>query len=387
MSKNYCIFTAVYFPHLGGLEWYTYNLAKKLTEHGNKVTVIASRLQGLKKQETIGGISIYRVPCFELLDGRYPVIKPSKELKEAEQFIRRQKFDCFIINTRFYMHSIWGVHIARKEKRPYFVLEHGTSHLSVDNPIWDKIGAVYEHFHTGILKLLCKDFYGTCQACNEWLAHFGIKSKGIFYNAVNMEEINQGLKLPPIYREKYQIPDEAIVIAFAGRILPEKGIIPLIKAVKRINEQQTKVYLFIAGEGPLDSFVEKEKDNYIIPLGRIEHQEVFRLLGESDIFCLPSFSEAFCGAVLEAVACKCYVITTERGGSKELISSPDLGTILPDNKEETVYCGLKEVIEHWDLRKNSVEEVYKILIKNFTWDIIAQKVENMNLSELNGGKR
>ena len=377
VGKNYCIFTAVYFPHLGGLEWYTYNLAKKLVERGNRVTVIASSLERLPKEESIGDIPIYRVPCWELLNGRYPIIKPSKELKEAEKFIHDQKFDRFIVNTRFYMHSIWAVKLARKEKVPYFVLEHGTSHLSVDNPILDKIGAVYEHMHTAFLKMLCKDFYGTCEACNDWLAHFGIKSKGTFYNAIDIEQVQEGLALPAIYRKKYQIPEEALVLTFTGRILPEKGIMPLIEAVKRINNSDKKVYLFIAGEGPLDSYVQKNKDDYIIPLGRISHEEVFRLLGESDIFCLPSFSEAFCGAVLEAVACKCYVITTARGGSKELISSDELGTILPDNKENTVYQGIKDVIDHWDSKKEAVEKVYRILIQNFTWDITAEHIENL----------
>ena len=35
-----CIFTANYLPNLGGVERYTYNLAKKLTAQGNKVTVL-----------------------------------------------------------------------------------------------------------------------------------------------------------------------------------------------------------------------------------------------------------------------------------------------------------------------------------------------------------
>ena len=34
MKRRYCIFAAQYFPHLGGVERYTYNLAKKLIEAG-----------------------------------------------------------------------------------------------------------------------------------------------------------------------------------------------------------------------------------------------------------------------------------------------------------------------------------------------------------------
>lgn len=42
MMKNYCIFAAQFLPHMGGVERYTYNLAKKLIEKGNSVMVVTS---------------------------------------------------------------------------------------------------------------------------------------------------------------------------------------------------------------------------------------------------------------------------------------------------------------------------------------------------------
>ena len=42
MKKHYCIFSAQYLPHMGGVERYTYNLAKKLCEYGNEVTIVTS---------------------------------------------------------------------------------------------------------------------------------------------------------------------------------------------------------------------------------------------------------------------------------------------------------------------------------------------------------
>ena len=45
--KRYCIFAAQYFPHLGGVERYTYNLAKKLIEDGNEVVIVTSNVYKL----------------------------------------------------------------------------------------------------------------------------------------------------------------------------------------------------------------------------------------------------------------------------------------------------------------------------------------------------
>ena len=62
--KKYCIFAAQYFPHLGGVERYTYNLAKTLMKDGNKVVVVTSNVYNLKHYEKMDEIPIYRMPCW-----------------------------------------------------------------------------------------------------------------------------------------------------------------------------------------------------------------------------------------------------------------------------------------------------------------------------------
>ena len=140
-----------------------------------------------------------------------------------------------------------------------------------------------------------------------------------------------------------------------------------------------KVYLFVAGSGDLEEEVEQRKSRYIIPLGYIQHEEIFRLLAESDIYCLPSVSEAFCGGVLEAVACRCYIITTSQGGSKELISSKELGMIIDRNDADTVYHALKNCLENWQECKRAADKAYDKLMNHFTWDIIIDQVRNLKL--------
>ena len=49
--KRYCIFAAQYFPHLGGVERYTYNLAKKLIMDGNEVVIVTSNVYHLSEFE------------------------------------------------------------------------------------------------------------------------------------------------------------------------------------------------------------------------------------------------------------------------------------------------------------------------------------------------
>ena len=84
----------------------------------------------------------------------------------------------------------------------------------------------------------------------------------------------------------------------------------------------------IAGDGEEWDAVCAGKSERILPLGRLSFEEVISLLGQTDIYCLPTdYPEGFPTSVLEAAAAGCYVITTSRGGSRELILDEGYGTV------------------------------------------------------------
>jgi len=378
MSKTYCIFAAQYLPHLGGVERYTYNLSKKLIEKGNKVVVVTSNVQGLVAYEKIEGVEIYRMPCINLLDGRYPVLKFNREFRKIHRILRQKKFDMVVVNTRFYIHSVYGQWFAKNKGVRCITIDHGTSHLSVHNKFLDVVGDVYEHIITKVGQIFCKDYYGVSNACNEWLKHFHITAKGTLYNAVDLEQI-ETLKrnIAPKYREQHGIREQDIVITFVGRLLEEKGIPSLIKAVKKIHKKNRQVYLFIAGDGDLERYVEREATANIIPLGRLAFEDVIGLLNESDIFCLPSFSEGFSTSLLEAAACGCYIVTTKRGGAKELLINDEYGSVIEDNAADKVYHALVQAIKSDEKRSKAVRLTYDYLARNFTWENTSERLRRL----------
>lgn len=375
-SKTYCIFAAQYFPHLGGVERYTYNLAKQLIKDGNRVMIVTSNVYHLKEYELVNDIPVYRIPCYNLLDGRYPVIKFNKDFWKIHHALKRKKIDMVIVNTRFYLHSLYGMIFAKRKKVKCITLDHGTSHLSVHNRFWDTIGEIFEHTFTKIDYLFCKEYYGVSKACNKWLKHFHIKAKGVLYNSIDLEEVEEiKAKVTISYREQYHIPEDSVVITFTGRLLEEKGLPSLLNVMDRLHKEGVNAYLFIAGDGDMQQEIEKRKTDYILPVGRIDFEHIIALLKESDIFCLPSFSEGFSTSILEASACGCYIVTTARGGAKELLINEDYGCVIPNNKEEILYKALLETIDDSDKRKKSVELTYKMIEDHFTWKIVAKQVE------------
>ena len=52
MSKHYCIFSAQYYPHVGGVERYTLYLSRKLIAAGNEVTIVTSNTGDLSGDES-----------------------------------------------------------------------------------------------------------------------------------------------------------------------------------------------------------------------------------------------------------------------------------------------------------------------------------------------
>lgn len=379
MKKTYCIFSAQFLPHMGGVERYTYYMAKELIARGNQVVVVTNNTTESVEYEQMEGIQVYRFPCYPLIDGRFPVPKINRDFRKINRILKQKHFDLVIINTRFYIHSLYAARYAKNKNIPSICIEHGTSHLSVHNPLLDRCGALYEHFHTWVLRHYCKNYYGVSEACNQWTEHFHLKTKGVLYNSIDVEEIHKiQSRIVPVYRKRYHIPKEGIVITFTGRLLEEKGIPSLLDVVEKLQKEYENLYLLIAGEGDMKEEIERRSSEHIIPLGRINFEHIVALLSETDIFCLPSFSEGFSTSILEAAACGCYILTTERGGARELLINEKYGCVIPDNRVETLYSALKKVLSNRDEWEKAVELTYRRLEQYFTWSQVVDKIEKID---------
>ena len=378
MPKHYCIFSAQYLPHIGGVERYTYHLAKELLKNGDSVIVITSNTDNLPDYEVMDGIPVYRIPCWNLLNGRYPIIKPQKKFLQLHRHIKNIQFDMIIINTRFYVHSLYAAILGKAKHVHTIIIDHGSSHLSVHNPLFDRIGSIYEHLFTSVLKLFCREFYGVSQASCRWLHHFNIEAKGELYNAIDLPHIESCLADSALdFRKKYNLPEGSTVITYTGRLLPEKGVLQLTKAFEQLAQSYPNLYLFIAGEGELEETLRGFNSSNIIITGRLTFTEIIALLKSSDIFCLPSISEGFSTSILEAVACHTYIIVSKGGWPKELILDNTYGTILQDTSTQTIYQALVYAAEHPSHRVRASEKAYKILESKFTWEITASKLQNL----------
>lgn len=376
MKKSFCLFCANYLPNLGGVERYVYNLSKSLINLGHDVTVVTSNVFDLPAYETDeNGIEIFRMPCHNFMKGRYPILNKNEEFKTLDKKLSQKHFDLVVINARFYIHSLYAAHFAKKNNIKCITIEHGSTHLSVDNKVLDFFVAHVEHFITVLLKKKCKDYYAVSNAAGEWSGHFGIKSKGTLYNAVDIDSIIEASEKKVCdYRKEYNIPQTATVITFTGRLLKIKGVYELLDAFKQIRRDD--IYLFFAGDGPELEDLKKAANDRVVFLGQIDFEHIVALLECSDIYCLPSVSEGMSTSVLEAVATKTFVITTYNGGAKELITSDKYGIITKGNSVFETKSAIEKALDK-DYRKKAAEKAYQKLLDGFTWKKTAEKLESL----------
>ena len=347
MRKHFCFFSALYVPHAGGVERYTYNLAKELVKQGHRVTVVTCNTEHTPDcQVSEAGITVYALPCFPLMDGRLPLPKVNGVFRKLLRALYACDFDAVVINTRFYFHSLIGARFAKKRGLPSLVIEHGSAHLQMGSKPLNLLCGWYEHFVTEIIKRYCKNYYGVSQEACQWLSHFGIAAKGILYNAVPEQEIQSILQSDmPSFRQKYNIPADALVFSFIGRLVKEKGADSTVHGFcNACSKTDRKMYLLLAGDGYLRASLEASAPDNVIFLGKIPYTAAVRLHKDSDFYCLPSDSEGFCTSVLEAIVCDSVVVATNVPGVHPIIEDGVSGIILPENSAEAVEDGVLRAV-------------------------------------------
>lgn len=369
--KKIAIFSGYYLPHLGGVERYTYNLANKMKQMGYDIVIVSLRYdESLEEIEQLDYAKIYRLPTYKLFVERYPIVKNNKRCKEILKLVEKENVDSVILQTRFWTSSYIGSKFAAKNNIPVCLIEHGSTHFTVNNKILDFFGAIYEHKLTNAIKKNVPDFYGVSKKCVEWLKHFNIEAKGVFYNSINTEEAEA-------YNNDIQKDNEKISITYVGRLIPEKGVLKLISIFKDLQKNYD-IELNIAGQGPLlDKIKQDNKDNINIHiLGMLSHDDVMNLLAKTDIFINPSsFPEGLPTTILEAGIMECAVVATPMGGTAEILENENIGLICGFEEDE-IKEKLVELLNDKDKREKLSKNIKKQVIEKFSWDATAKKVVN-----------
>lgn len=101
-------------------------------------------------------------------------------------------------------------------------------------------------------------------------------------------------------------------------------------------------------------------------------QDKIQAFKNADVFVLPSLSEGLSLALLEAMASKLPIVTTDVGDCGELVKKSEAGIVVPPGDADTIAEGIKQLYSKSDLKKLG-QNGHDYAKKHYTWDKVTEK--------------
>ena len=335
----YGIFSSRFAPLTGGIESFTSSLASFLVARGDRAIVVTSRLTEDPEHETLeNGVEVWRLPSRPLVGGRFPYPKKGAAYNACLDELADAGIDRVLVNARFYPHSVTGLEFAQRIGAPAVVLDHGSAPIVFGSPLADKAAGAYERHMTKKVKAFSPRFAGISTASTRYLKTLGIDTETVIPNATDADAFRAGAS-DHDWRSELGCGNETTLVAFVGRLAPEKGAMTLAQAAQLLGDGYVVAF---AGDGAQRADIEKLGLANTRLLGNLNHPELSALLRDADVFCLPTRSEGFCTSLLEAASWGLIPVIPRVGGVDEVLGNPAYwGMTLLERAPEAVAEAIK----------------------------------------------
>jgi glycosyltransferase involved in cell wall biosynthesis len=363
--RSLAIVTPFYPPHVGGVERYAQEFARAALGLGISVNIVTTDSVRRPVEATEdGGIRILRLPAHYLpvMGSHYPISLSGWQ--RAGELLR---CDVVMAHTRFFMTTLQAAKITARRGQRICVVDHGSGPLRSSPRALALAALAYERAVTAKLKRTQPRFFAVSAASAKWLRTFGIDNAPLLPNSVAPRSI------PPCRQTSTA---KRLVVFFAGRLLPAKGVLELIDGVERFAGRGHAAELRIAGDGPLAKKVtaRAESSPVLRYLGRVTPQEVEVELERASVFVHPSnLPEGLPTTLLEAGSAALPVISTAFGGSGEIIHAGRTGWIIPRGDAKCIATALEDLVLHPEEGARRGAELFRIIQENYTWPLTVRK--------------
>jgi len=304
----------VCYPTFGGSGVMATELGMSLVDHGHEVHFIAYkkpvRLNDLNENLYFHKVNVPDYPLFSFVP--YELALSTKLVGIVK------KYSIDLLHVHYAIPHAYAAYMAKKMLKdqsiniPIVTTLHGTDITLVGN---------HPSYKTAVTFSINKSDIVTCVSNslkNDTLNQFDIKNKiRVIPNFIDMNKyiIQQDLCLI-----ENPIPSEELIISHVSNFRPVKNVLNVIKIFNNI-QKKLNVRLLMIGEGPEKLKAERMCDDLKIShlvdfLGNTSQVE--KNLCHSDLFLLPSSTESFGLAALEAMASKVAIISSNAGGLPEI---------------------------------------------------------------------
>ncbi|GAB2556875.1 glycosyltransferase [Spirosoma areae] len=198
-------------------------------------------------------------------------------------------------------------------------------------------------------------------------------------NGVKMSDFAQ---LPPrgTFRQKFNLPTDKKLVLFMSRLNAKKGLDLLLPGFQAYVQTHPDTVLALAGpddgyEATTRQFIGQHNlSDSIHMVGMLTGDDKKAALTDADLFTLPSYSEGFSMAVLEAMAAGTPVLVSDRVGFGEAIRRQEAGGLLDSLTPESVRVGLEKLLGDERLRQRIARNATAMLKQHYDIDIVAKQL-------------
>lgn len=286
-----------------------------------------------------------------------------------------------------HLHSLYLFHdwvagdYCRRLGTPYIVRPHGTldPYIRRRHKLRKRIAG--KLFQDRVLRDACGLHY---TAAEEWeLARPSARNERgwIAPNGVTLEEFE---RLPPreALRRRYPAIGERKVVLFLGRLHLKKGLDVAIRAFAEIARERDDVFLVLAGP---DDGMRADAERWIAECGigpislftgMVSGEAKREVLGGSDVFLLPSMSENFGIAVIEAAASGIPVVVSDRVNLWRDFDAAGAGLVAPPTVEGFA-AQLGRLLAHSELAARIARNGAELVRGKYSWDALGPLYEEM----------
>jgi glycosyltransferase involved in cell wall biosynthesis len=327
-----------------------YYMLEELSKYWERIDIICPRTQQTAFN-VHSNIYIYSA-------NKSKIFQPWFILKKGLEIYKKEKFDLFTVHSYppFY-NDIGGRWLYNRIGIPY-----GLEVMHITG--YPKAGNFKDWFYKILTRLFIKFSAKNAIAVRvinqrqvpEFLKKSGVSEEKIKFAAASYIDLETFKPLDLARGKKYDV-------VFSGRLVKNKGIFLLLKAIKNLKFKIKNLKLIIIGSGPLEGKIRKYIRQYNLQ-DNVEFagwlptiKDLARIYNQSRIMVMPSFNEGGPRVTLEAMACKVPVITSRVGIMLDIIEDGENGLFI-DWDAKDIAEKILLLLQDENLRKKIAENGY-----------------------------
>ncbi len=195
-------------------------------------------------------------------------------------------------------------------------------------------------------------------------------------NGVDVEVFRPDPEKPPVVEPDAEGRLRPVRVIFAGRFSPQKKLNRLIEAAKILRDRGITAFgIDLYGGGPTESELKmltarEGLEGAVRFPGWVSREELGMVLGQSDLFVLPSDKEGMPIACLQAMAAGMAVVGSRTLGIEEVVEEEKTGLLIGIGDVKGLADSLERLITRRDELARMGREGRALAYERFRWDVI-----------------